>query len=110
LGEPGKETGYVRALPLFPLRNSCGLPWTHNAIRIRFRNLRKKLGLPKGVVATAMRHTWVTDALEAGIPIATVSELAGHRSTRMVEQVYSKLSERKSRHCYRLALASRPRR
>ena len=28
----------------------------------------------RGVVATAMRHTWVTDALEAGIPIATVSE------------------------------------
>lgn len=80
--------------PLF--RNSRGLPWTHNAIRIRFRNLRKKLGLPKGVVATAMRHTWVTDALEAGIPIATVSELAGHRSTKMVEQVYSKLSERKA--------------
>jgi integrase len=80
--------------PLF--RNTRGLPWTHNAIRIRFRNLRKKLGLPKGIVATAMRHTWVTDALEAGIPIATVSELAGHRSTKMVEQVYSKLSERKS--------------
>jgi hypothetical protein len=38
----------------------------------------------------------VTDALEAGIPIATVSELAGHRSTKMVEQVYSKLSERKA--------------
>ena len=79
--------------PLF--RNTRGRPWTHNAIRIRFRNLRKKLGLPEvGIVATAMRHTWVTDALEAGIPIATVSELAGHRSTRMVEQVYSKLSER----------------
>jgi integrase len=80
--------------PLF--RNARGLPWTHNAIRIRFRNLRKKLGLPRGVVATALRHTWVTDALEAGIPIATVSELAGHRSTKMVEQVYSKLSERKA--------------
>lgn len=79
--------------PLF--RNSRGRPWTHNAIRIRFRNLRKKLNLPAGVVATAMRHTWVTDALEAGIPIATVSELAGHRSTKMVESVYSKLSERK---------------
>lgn len=79
--------------PLF--LNSRGQPWTHNAIRIRFRNLRKKLGLPAGVVATAMRHTWVTDALEAGIPIATVSELAGHHSTKMVESVYSKLSERK---------------
>lgn len=79
--------------PLF--RNTRGRPWTHNAIRIRFRNMRKKLDLPAGVVATAMRHTWVTDALEAGIPIATVSELAGHRSTKMVDSVYSKLSERK---------------
>jgi integrase len=79
--------------PLF--QNSRGKPWTHNAIRIRFRNLRKKLGLPAGVVATAMRHTYITDALEAGVPIATLSELAGHSSTRMIEQTYSKLSERK---------------
>ena len=31
--------------PLF--RNTRGKPWTRNAIRIRFRNLRKKLGLPR---------------------------------------------------------------
>ena len=31
-----------------------------------------------------------------GIPIATVAEISGHRSTKMIEQVYSKLSERKT--------------
>ena len=79
--------------PLF--LNSRGKPWTHNAIRIRFRNLRKKLGLPAEIVATAFRHSFITDALEAGLPIATVAELAGRADTRMITQVYSKLSERK---------------
>jgi integrase len=79
--------------PLF--RNTRGLPWTRNAIRIRFRNLRKKLGLPKGVVAYAFRHTYITDALEKGVPIATLAELAGHRGTRMISTVYSKLSQRR---------------
>jgi integrase len=79
--------------PLF--RNTRGKPWTRNAIRIRFRNLRKKLGLPKGVVAYAFRHTYITDALEKGVPIASLAELAGHSDTRMISTVYSKLSQRR---------------
>ena len=48
--------------PLF--LNTRGKPWTRNAIRIRFRNLRKRLGLPAGVVAYAFRDSWITDVLE----------------------------------------------
>ena len=79
--------------PLF--RNTRGRPWTRDAIRLRFRNLRERLGLPKGVVAYAFRHTYITDALEKGVPIASLAELAGHRDTRMISTVYSKLSQRR---------------
>jgi integrase len=86
--------------PLF--RNTRGEPWTRNAIRIRFRNLRDRLGLPAGVVAYAFRHTYITDALEKGVPIASLAELAGHRDTRMISTVYSKLSHRR-RHLAEMA-------
>ena len=86
--------------PLF--RNTRGEPWTRNAIRIRFRRLRKKLGLPAGVVAYAFRHTYITEALEKGVPIASLAELAGHANTVMISKVYSKLSQ-KRRHLAEMA-------
>jgi integrase len=79
--------------PLF--RNTRGEPWTRNAIRIRFRNLRRKLKLDARVCAYVFRHTYLTEALEKGIPIATVAELAGHADTTMVAKVYSKLSQKR---------------
>lgn len=79
--------------PLF--LNTRGKPWTRNAIRIRFRNLRKRLGLPKGVVAYVYRHDFCTTALERGVPIATVAELMGHADTKMVSKVYSKLAQKR---------------
>jgi len=78
--------------PLF--RNTRGKPWTRNAIRIRFRNLRERFPQLKGVVCYCWRHTWTTDALERGVPIATVSELLGHTNTRMVSEYYSHLSQK----------------
>jgi site-specific recombinase XerD len=78
--------------PLF--RNSQDNAWTRNAIRIRFRNLRKKLKLD-GVVAYTVRHSYCTDGLERGVPIATMSELLGHSSTRMVSMHYNHLAEKR---------------
>lgn len=76
-------------------RNSRGRPWTRNAVRLRFRNLRKKFPQLKGVTSYVVRHTYTTDALERGVPIATVAELLGHSSTRMIEQHYSHLAEKR---------------
>lgn len=76
------------------LRNTDGNPWTVNAVRCRFRRLRSKLDM-KGVVCYSLRHSFVTDALEAGVPIAQVAELAGHSDTKMVSSVYSHLQERR---------------
>ncbi len=75
--------------------NSDGEPWSRNAIRCRMRRLRKKLGLPAGVVAYAYRHTWATKALTGGTDIATVAELLGHSSTDMVSRHYGHLDQAK---------------
>jgi integrase len=85
----------VAARPTGPLfLNARGRPWTRNAMACRFRRLRAKLGMGREATAYGVRHTWITDALEAEVPIATVAELAGHAGTKMVESVYSKLKDR----------------
>ena len=70
-------------------------PWNRNAIRCRFKRLREKLGLEAGVVCYGLRHAFVTDALERGVPIATLAEIVGHADTKMISAVYSHLHERR---------------
>lgn len=78
--------------PLF--RNSRGKPWTRNAIRCRFRRLRKKLKLGPGLVAYSYRHAFATEGLGAGVPIATMAELLGHVDTTMVSEHYGHLDQK----------------
>jgi integrase len=78
--------------PLFPGRR--GAAFTKNAIRIRFRRLRKKLPHLKGVVAYAYRHSYASAALENGVGIAQVAELLGHVDTRMVSKHYGHLGQK----------------
>jgi integrase len=80
--------------PIF--RNAHGKPWTLQAINCRFRRKRKrkKDPLDPSISAYTYRHSYTTDALENGVPIATVAELLGHQSTHMISKHYSHLSER----------------
>jgi integrase len=78
--------------PLFV--NAAGRPWTNAAVSARLTRLRKRLGMGREVCAYAIRHLFATDALEKGVPIATVAELMGHSDTTMVSRVYSKLGQR----------------
>lgn len=77
--------------PLFVGRR--GQPLDRNAIRCRFRRLRKKLPHLGQFTAYTYRHTYCTEALVNGVGIAHVAELMGHTSTEMVASVYSKLSQ-----------------
>jgi integrase len=78
--------------PLF--RNSRGLPWSTGAIRLRFRNLRRKHPELKGVVAYTYRASFATDALEAGVQDASVAALLGHTNTTTLHRFYARLSQR----------------
>ncbi len=78
--------------PIF--RNSRMKPWTNNAIRSRFRNLRKKYAQLKGVIAYSYRASFATDALEAGIPDASVAALLGHTTTATLHKFYNRLSQK----------------
>lgn len=79
--------------PLFPSYKQ-GKPFTKQAIRCRFRRLRRKLPHLKHFVCYNFRHTYATDALANGVPAAQVAELLGHASIRMVEQHYAHLGQK----------------
>src|SRR5262249_10315827 len=78
--------------PLF--LNSRRKPWTRNALRCRFRNLRRQHPNLKGVVSYTYRHSFVTDALANGCGLAQVAELVGHSSTETTMH-YQHLSEKR---------------
>lgn len=75
-------------------RNSAGSPWDSRSYGKHVRRIRKAAGVGPEVVACALRHLFATDALENGVPMATVSELLGHSGTAMVSKYYSHLSDR----------------
>lgn len=78
--------------PLF--RNTRGVQWTRNAVRIRFRRLRKKFPQLKGVVAYTYRSSYATDALASGVQDATVAALLGHTNTDTLHRFYARLSHK----------------
>ena len=82
--------------PLFrgPKRKGCK-PYSRNATRCRFRRLRAKLPDLKGIVSYSYRHGFITDALERGVPVATVAELVGHSDLKMIQEHYGHLSEKR---------------
>lgn len=107
----GKRTGKPRVVHLVPclvtlnrilasdrpegplFLNADGKPWTHNAVRLRMRRLRKKLGLPKGTVAYSFRHGFITDGLAQGVSSKIMAELAGHENTAMIDAHYAHLDQ-----------------
>jgi integrase len=70
--------------PIF--RNLRGKPLTRNAIRIRFR----KYG--KGLCATLLRHTFITEGLVAGFDSVSLATLCGHDPATLAA-VYQKVSQ-----------------
>jgi integrase len=75
-------------------RDSRGMAWNKNSVVCRFRRLREKLKLDGSVVAYSFRHTFITEGLARGVPIADMAELVGHTSTDMICRVYSHLDQK----------------
>lgn len=74
---------------------------TTNAIGCRIKRLREELGI-SDVVAYSYRHTYITDAMQRGVDIATVAELVG-TSVSMIQRHYGHL-ERKGDHLRNAAI------
>jgi integrase len=70
------------------LRNRLNKRWTRNAVRCRFRRLRK-IGR---FCAYNLRHTWATRALTYCDPI-TVSVLMGHSDASTLARTYQHLAK-----------------
>jgi integrase len=76
-------------------RNEDGLPWTNQAMSCRFARLKKHLDGEK-FCATAFRHGFCQDMLEKTGDLAGTAALMGHRTTRMVSEVYSHMHKAES--------------
>ena len=73
-------------LPPTPL-----LPWEHSAIWAReIRAAAKRAALPPGVVLYTLRHSFITEALRAGMPTLDVARLTG-TSLQMIQEHYGHL-------------------
>jgi integrase len=72
-------------------RNSRNEPWTSNAVRSRFLRLEDKLG--KRYWQYLFRHAWITRKLKAGVDSHVVAALAGHSDTKIIDRVYSHVSD-----------------
>jgi integrase/recombinase XerC len=86
-------------MDLYPLgaifRRVDGTPWNRHSLSQAMRKAVTKAGPELASVTPYMlRHSYITDALEKGIPEATVAALAGHASTTMIHKHYSHLGNR----------------
>jgi integrase len=75
------------------LLRANGRPWNIHAMSRALARLRRKLGYGLECCPGSFRHLWITDMLEAGVPIATVAELAGN-SPAVISKHYSRLRQR----------------
>lgn len=71
-------------------RTALGKPWSNH--RLRQCCAEMKLSFP--FVAYALRHTYITDALERGVDPITLANLVGHRDLSMIAKTYSHLIHR----------------
>jgi integrase len=76
--------------PLF--RNTRGERWRKTGWKQAMARAQKKLGLSRRPLTSGYRHTFATDALEAGVPDTHLAELLGHSTTAMIHRHYGHLS------------------
>jgi integrase len=85
------------------LSTNVGTRWDPHNARRRFRTIVEDReddggqvvpGICPGATPHSLRHATATLLLEEGVPMRVVSELLGHSSTRITEDVYSHVTAR----------------
>ena len=63
--------------------------WWPSNLDSSFRRMCRKAGIPDTVKLHGLRHTQVTQLLDAGVPVRTVSERVGHLNSSTTTNIYS---------------------
>ncbi|WP_187276331.1 tyrosine-type recombinase/integrase [Parahaliea maris] len=85
-----QASGKLPSAPLFP--TAAGGFIAEAVLSSSIRKVRRKLALPKGVVAYCFRHAAISDWVTAGIPVAAVARMCG-TSIERINQNYFHLIE-----------------
>jgi integrase len=104
VGGWGDKGRTVYRLPAYPIEAPpphadfvflCGKrrPWTRTALGLKFKRLRKKLGLPMSCPMYGLRHAFISHAVRRGLPLKAIACLVGHVDTRMIEAPYCHVGE-----------------
>lgn len=83
-------------LPNAHLFTNAGEPWTSLAWAPLVKAAAAKAELPTDTVAYTLRHSWITDAILAGMDLLTVARLTG-TSLAMIEKHYGHLVQNEAR-------------
>jgi integrase len=73
------------------LTRDDGLPWKHRKWAGAVREAARRAKLPAGVCLYVLRHSWITEAILAGMSTLEVSKLTG-TSLPMIEKHYGHLA------------------
>jgi len=80
----------------FLFRRSDGRRWKKSDQTRPFKEALSAAGLPGQGSIYALRHTYISSAIEGGVPLTVISRNCG-TSVRMIEQTYAKLLNEKER-------------
>jgi len=64
-----------------------GTPWTPEKLAFKFWTYRNRLDIRDHLTTYSFRDLWISEALSAGTPIASVASAAG-TSVKMIEKTY----------------------
>lgn len=82
---------------------STGAPWARSDVNRVLGRLCRDAGITKRISAHSLRHSCITAALDAGVPLRDVSALARHASVSTTQR-YDRARESLDRHAsYRVA-------
>ena len=68
-----------------------GEPWRPDSTTRRFRRVKERAGVSPDIDLHGLRHTMITELLQAGVDPRTVMQRAGHSSTATTMTVYAKV-------------------